>query len=116
MIASRIKKKKRFQVYPCVVYSEDRFLAYFWLQIECMSWLEESADMTMPVSDGRADGRILRASATASSNSPSTARAPSLAATTSKAFHGLQICIIVLDNRDILTKTIYLNAGKMQHV
>lgn len=104
----------RFQVYLCSLQRgqiSGWFLVYFWLQIDHMSRSEESADMTMSVSDGRADGRILRASATASSSSPSTA----LTATTSKAFHGLQICII-LEKWNILTKTVYLNAGKMQHL
>lgn len=68
----------------CVVYSVDRFLAYFWLQIEHRSRSKECRDMTMSISDGRADGSILRASGTASGNPPLVAHAPSLTATASK--------------------------------
>lgn len=70
----------------CVVYSVDRFLAYFWLQIWRRSRSEECTDMTMSISDGRADGSILRASVTASGNSPLMAHTPSLTATASKRF------------------------------
>lgn len=75
--------------------------------------------MTMTVSDGRTDGGILRAGATASSNCVLTALAPSLTATTSKAFRRLAMCIKKTTGQrehPDRVRTIYLNVGDMKHV